>query len=105
MSSAQPDNANPVIHQSSSRRKARSHHLNLDDDDEYDHRAAFVSRPTYIPDDDEDDLWVSGENGTSEREEIDQDEIFGKQLLHLTSQSIPRPSRHRRASHRTKSIA
>lgn len=86
MPSAQPDNANPVIYQSSSRRKTRSHHLNLDDDDEFDQKAAFVSRPTLSLDESDDDLWVSGENGTGERDEIDQDEIFGKRTLGLSQQ-------------------
>jgi len=77
MPSAAPDNANPVIHQSSSRRKTRSHHLNLDDDDDWDRKANTITRTAFV-DDEDDELWVSGEQGLSTRDEIDQDEIFGK---------------------------
>ena len=78
MPSAAPDNANPVIHQSSSRRKTRTDQLNLDDDDEWNDKQSVLSRPSFVVDDDDDDLWVSGAQGMSDRDEIDQDEIFGK---------------------------
>lgn len=87
MPSSAPDNANPVIHtsQASSRRAGGSGRsksgLDLDDDDEWARQGRLLSRQDSNDDDEDEDggdLWVDGEMGTGEIEEIDQDEIFGK---------------------------